>query len=200
MTKVLTFRVEIDGLEDKIWRIIEITDKKTVAELAYTILATFDSLAYHLYKIKYKDMVYDSWIDIEDDHSDIPKLNATIIKLSELDLVKNDYLEMDYDLGSTTTFKIHFLGYQELKKGTGRHYPYIVSGAGREMMDDLSDFELKEIVNDIDQKGYSKYEFTPGYDRTIKYDYRDFDLKNNNVLLKGEISEIKDRYEEIEYE
>lgn len=111
MTKVLTFRVEIDGLEDKIWRIIEITDKKTVAELVYTILATFDSLAYHLYKIKYKDRVYDSWIDIEDDYSDISKLNATIIKLSELDLVKNDYLEMDYDLGSTTTFKIHFLGY-----------------------------------------------------------------------------------------
>lgn len=68
------------------------------------------------------------------------------------------------------------------------------------MMDDLSDFELKEIVNDIDQKGYSEYEFTPGYDRTIKYDYRDFDLKSNNVLLKGEISEIKDKYEEIEYE
>lgn len=157
-------------------------------------------MAYHLYKIKYKDRIYDSWIDIEDDYSDFSKLNATIIKLSELDLVKNDYLEMDYDLGSTTTFKIHFLGYQEQKKGTGRHYPYIVSGAGRGMMDDLSDFELKEIVNDIDQKGYSKYEFTPGYDRTIKYDYRDFDLKNNNVLLKGEIAEIKDRYEEIEYE
>lgn len=31
MTSVLTFRVEIDGLEDKIWRVIEITDKKTVA-------------------------------------------------------------------------------------------------------------------------------------------------------------------------
>lgn len=39
------------------------------------------------------------------------------------------------------------------------------------MMDDLSDFELKEIVNDIDQKGYSEYEFTPGYNRMIKYDY-----------------------------
>ena len=47
MTKVLTFRVGIEGLEDKIWREIEITDRRTVADLAYTILATFDSLAYH---------------------------------------------------------------------------------------------------------------------------------------------------------
>ena len=51
MTKVLTFKVGIEGLENKIWRKIEITDKKTVADLAYTILAAFDSLAYHLYDI-----------------------------------------------------------------------------------------------------------------------------------------------------
>ena len=47
MAKVLTFKVGIKGLEDKIWREIEITDRRTVADLAYTILATFDSLAYH---------------------------------------------------------------------------------------------------------------------------------------------------------
>ena len=57
MAKVLTFRVGIEGLEHKIWRKIEITDRRTVADLAYTILATFDSLAYHLYNIKYKDKV-----------------------------------------------------------------------------------------------------------------------------------------------
>lgn len=45
MTKVLTFRVEIEGLEDKIWKKIEITDRRTVADLAYTILATLNSFA-----------------------------------------------------------------------------------------------------------------------------------------------------------
>ena len=52
MNNILTFRVEIEGLEDKIWRKIEIPDKRTVVDLAYTILASFDSLAYHLYNIK----------------------------------------------------------------------------------------------------------------------------------------------------
>ena len=62
MTKVLTFKVEVEELESKIWRVIEITDSKTVADLVYTILATFDSLAYHLYNIKHGKDRYDCMI------------------------------------------------------------------------------------------------------------------------------------------
>lgn len=200
MTKVLTFMIEIEGLENKIWRKIEITDRRTIADLAYTILATFDSLACHLYDIKYKDKIYDCWINIEDDYSGFVKLNATTTELNKLELKEKDKLEMKYDFGSTTTFKITYLGCRDLEKGNGRHYPYVVNGSGRGMIDDLSSFELKKIVDDIDNKGYSKYYFTPGYERTIKYDYRDFNIKTNNVLLKGIISEIKYKYEVGEYE
>lgn len=195
MAKVLTFKVEIEGLEDKIWRKIEITDRRTVADLAYTILATFDSLAYHLYNIKYNDKVYDCWVCIEDDYSDIPKVNATITKLSSIGLKENDTMEMEYDYGSTTTFKITYLGCSDLERGKGSHYPYIIDGEGRGMLDDMCDFELKEIVDDIDKKGYSEHYFTPGYERTIKYDYRKFNIKNNNALLKGLVLEIKNGYE-----
>ena len=195
MTKVLTFEVGINGLENKIWRKIEITDRRTIADLAYTILASFDSLAYHLYNIKYKDRVYDCWVCIEDDHSKVPPINAVITKLSSLSLKENDTMEMDYDTGSTTTFKIKYLGARNLENGKGNHYPYIIDGAGRGMLDDLCDFELKEIVDDIDQKGYSEHYFTPGYQRTIKYDYRKYNIKNDNALLKGLILEIKNGYE-----
>lgn len=195
MTKVLTFEVGINGLENKIWRKIEITDRRTIADLAYTILASFDSLAYHLYDIKYKDRVYDCWVCIEDDHSKVPPINAIITKLSSLSLKENDTMEMDYDTGSTTTFKIKYLGARDLENGKGNHYPYIIDGAGRGMLDDLCDFELKEIVDDIDQKGYSEHYFTPGYQRTIKYDYRKYNIKNDNALLKGLILEIKNGYE-----
>lgn len=195
MAKVLTFKVGIEGLEDKIWRKIEITDRRTVADLAYTILATFDSLAYHLYNIKYNDKVYDCFVCIEDDFTDIPKVNATITKLSDIGLRENDTMEMEYDYGSTTTFKITYLGSTDLERGNGSHYPYVIDGAGRGMLDDMCDFELKEIVEDIDKKGYSKHYFTPGYERTIKYDYRQFNIKNNNALLKGLVLEIKNGYE-----
>ncbi len=195
MAKVLTFQVGIEGLEDKIWRKIEITDRRTVADLAYTILATFDSLAYHLYDIKYKNKVYDCWIDIEYDYRDVELVNATTTKLSDMGLKENDTMEMDYDSGSTTTFKITYLGSREMEKYNGKHYPYIIDGAGRGMLDDLCDFELKEIVDDIDKKGYSEHYFTPGYERTIKYDYRKFNIKNNNALLKGLVLDIKNGYE-----
>lgn len=195
MAKVLTFQVGIEGLEDKIWRKIEITDRRTVADLAYTILATFDSLAYHLYDIKYKNKVYDCWIDIEYDYRDVELVNAVTTKLSDIGLKENDTMEMDYDAGSTTTFKITYLGSREMEKYNGKHYPYIIDGAGRGMLDDLCDFELKEIVDDIDKKGYSEHYFTPGYERTIKYDYRKFNIKNNNALLKGLVLDIKNGYE-----
>ena len=82
-----------------------------------------------------------------------------------------------------------------MEKYNGNHYPYIVDGAGRGMIDDMCDFELKEVVEDIDKKGYSDHFFTPGYERKIKYDYRYFNIKNNNALLKGEILDIKNGYE-----
>lgn len=194
MAKVLTFKVGIEGLEDKIWRCIEITDRRTVADLAYAILATFDSLAYHLYDIKHGNDRYDCMID----PLDLREYNfkdAVRTKLSDVDFENNNKMIMEYDFGSTTTFIITFLESRNIEKYNGNHYPYIVDGAGRGMIDDMCDFELKEVVEDIDKKGYSDHFFTPGYERKIKYDYRYFNIKNNNALLKGEILDIKNGYE-----
>lgn len=192
MDKVLKFKVGIEWLEDKIWREIEINDRRTVADLAYTILATFDSLAYHLYNIKYKGYTFDCFGSTEVDEDAI---DATITKLSVLGLENNDKLEMEYDFGSTTTFKITYLGERNMSEFEGYLYPNIVDGAGRGMLDDMCDFELKEIVEDTDRKGYSDYYVTPGYEKYEKYDYRKFNLKANNKKLKGLVLEIKNGYE-----
>ena len=195
MTKVLTFKVGIEGLEDKIWRKIEITDRRTVADLAYTILATFDSLAYHLYNIKYKNYIFDCWVCAEEspDYDDLT--NAIVIKLKDLELKENDTMEMEYDYGSTTTFKITYLESRDANEYEGYLYPNIVDGAGRGMLDDICDFELKEIVEDTDEKGYSEHYVTPGYEKYEKYDYRKFNIKTNNKKLKGLVLEIKNGYE-----
>ena len=63
-------------------------------------------------------------------------------------------------------------------------------------VEDIAGSELKDIIDDIDKKGFSEHYFTPGYERPIKYDYRDYDIKSDNILLKGEIEEIKYAYEE----
>lgn len=192
MDKVLKFKVGIERLEDKIWRKIEINDRRTVADLAYTILATFDSLAYHLYNIKYKNYTFDCFGCTEGDEN---SRDSTITKLSVLGLETNDELEMEYDYDSTTTFKITYLGERNMTEFEGYLYPNIVDGAGRGMLDDMCDFELKEIVEDTDRKGYSDYYVTPGYEKHEKYDYRKFNLKENNKKLKGLVLEIKNGYE-----
>lgn len=194
MAKIFTFQVGIEGLEDKIWRKIEITDRRTVADLAYTILATFDSLAYHLYDIKHGNDRYDCMIDPMDLRNYNFK-DAIRTKLSDVDFENNNKMIMEYDFGSTTTFIITYLESRNMEKYNGNHYPYIVDGAGRGMIDDMCDFELKEVVEDIDKKGYSEHYFTPGYERKIKYDYRQFNIKTNNALLKGLVLDIKNGYE-----
>lgn len=200
MTNVLSFRVEVEGLESKIWRKIEITDRRTVAELAYTILASFDSLAYHLYNIRHNNIRYDCMIGVEEFYGKEEWVGATSCKLSDIDFSLNKKMRMEYDYGSTYYFNIEFLDSVPLRKGMGTHYPYVIDGAGRGIIDDVSCWELEEIVNDIDKKGYSDHDFTPGYERPIKYDYRNYDIKLDNSLLKGEIFYIKCNYEGIEVE
>jgi hypothetical protein len=194
MTNVLTFKVEVEGLENKIWRIIETTDKRTVADLAYTILTTFDSLAYHLYAIYHGYDRYDCMID----PIKLTRYNfkdAVATKLEKIDFSANNKMTMEYDFGSTNTFIITLIKTRQLEKYNANHYPYIIDGKGRGILDDISSDDLKEIVNDIDKKGKSNHDFTPGYERPIKYDYRNYNIKTDNYLLKGEMSLIKDNYE-----
>ncbi len=102
---------------------------------------------------------------------------------------------MEYDYGSTTTFKITYIDKKDMNEYEGYLYPNISDGAGRGMLDDMCDFDLKEIVGDTDKKGYSEHYVTPGYEKHEKYDYRKFNLKTNNKKLKGLVLEIKNGYE-----
>ena len=190
MTQVLTFKVNINNLENKIWRKIEITNLKTVAELAYVILATFDSLAYHGYKIEIGNKTFANHED-----KDINFEDATKFKLKDIDFLKYKHNKMVYDFGSPTEFDIEYVNTRNLELGYGNHYPYIRDGQGSGMIDDISDLELLNIVNDIDVLGYSNYNYSSGYNRLNKYDYRKFELELNNKLLKGKFKQIKYSYE-----
>lgn len=194
MGKILRFKVYIEKLEGKIERTIEINDAKTVADLAYTILASFDSLAYHLYHIKHNNIVYDCDVSPETFFEEETR-EATTTKLRNLNYEKDKTLEMTYDYGSPTTFLIKLLETRESQNGDGNRYPKIIDGKGQGMLDDISSEELLEIVNDIDKKGYSVHEYTPGYEREILYDYRDYDLDYDSATIMPRRFEIKYSYE-----
>lgn len=67
----------------------EITHKMTVGDLAYSILASFNSLAYHLYSITYKDRKYKCYIDHDLIFDDEIVLDAS---QSILSVLKNKYI------------------------------------------------------------------------------------------------------------
>lgn len=63
------------------------------------------------------------------------------------------------------------------------------------MLDDICSYELQEIIEDIDKKGYPVHSVIPGYEKDEIYDYRDFDIDANNEKLKEKILQIKNDYE-----
>lgn len=196
--KVLMFKIGINGLEDKIWRVIEVTDNMTMGDLSYSILASFNSLAYHLYSVTYKDKKYKSYVDNDLIFDDEVVLDASKSKLKDIELKDNDTMKMDYDFGSTTTFKIKYLGSRELEKNDNTYYPYVIDGAGNGMLDDVSDFDLEDIIKDTDKLGYSKYPYSPGYETNKIYDYREFNIEENNLKVKKIYPLIKKGYESTE--
>ena len=195
MTKVLSFRVEIVGVEDKIWREIEITSRRTVADLAYAILASFRSEASHLYDIAYKGKVYDCGIDVDMIRGEMPFF-ADNVRLGELDLESGDTMVMKYDFGLNFQFEIKFLDEKEFRQGSGNGYPKVTAGAGWGMVDDVTNEELKEAVEDIDKNGEIEYwtvSLTSVESKT--FDYRKFDLKLNDKITRRASREIKKKYE-----
>lgn len=60
--------------------------------------------------------------------------------------------------------------------------------------------ELKQIVDETDVLGHSNYSTTIIIDDEEEeefFDYRDFDLNDNNFMSKINVNSVKDEYEEI---
>ena len=59
MTVVYTHKIKYIGCEDKLWREAQISSNAHLCGLGYMILASFDTMAYHLFNISYKGATYE---------------------------------------------------------------------------------------------------------------------------------------------
>ena len=188
-TKVYTFHITYEGLEEKIWRKVEVSSNYRLNQLGYMVLAAFDTLAYHLFEFYYDDDRF----EIPNEDAPFEQIDMANFKLHQLDLKLDDRIRMDYDFGTTQTFWLELIEIADMKRGWGRRYPYILDGAGRGIIDDMSCEELSELVAQIDRNGKTD---EPIYyqERRMPWDYRWFDLDCMNSLLKGEIELIEEGY------
>ena len=187
--KVYTFYITYEGLEKCIWRKVEVSSNYRLDQLGYMVLAAFDTLAYHLFEFDYKNKRF----EIPDEECLYEQLDMAAFRLYQLELQVGDRLRMDYDFGTTQTFWLELISIKDMKHGWGGHYPFILDGAGRGIIDDLGCADLKKLVEQIDRTG--KTDPLIYYaDERVPWDYRCFDLKYTNALLKFEINQIEAAY------
>lgn len=188
--QVYTFHITYEGLENVIWRDVEVSSNYRLDQLGYVVLAAFDTLAYHLFQFDYKDGVF---VLPSDEFDEELETDVAFYKLHQLSIKTGDSLKMIYDFGTEQVFHLELTGIREMGRGQGRRYPQVVTGAGTGIIDDMHWTELKELIDQIDRKGKTD---EPIYynGRQIPWDYRLFDLEYYHVLLKGIVDQIEDGY------
>ena len=202
-TQVYRFKITYEGCEDKIWRIAEVSSNYTLAKLGYMVLATFDTMAYHMFEMHYKGVSYlltEEEIEaIEDFDKEGIYLLLHMYNINKLKMRIGDVIKMIYDLGCEQVFNIELVEISEMQKGQGRAYPKIIDGAGHGIIDDMSVDELLDVINRTDTDGHSEVYYSPyGFEGVPEWDYRNFSIKYDNLLLKGMIERIQCGYEDIE--
>lgn len=198
--QVYTFRITYENCDNRIWRVAAVSSNYTLAQLGYLVLATFNTKAYHLFEIKYKDTTY---FLTEEDLEELPwgedeKCGLLgLCKVGQLGMGIGDVIEMIYDWGCHQKFKIVLLKIDDMPKGRGRAYPKILDGAGRGIVDDMSAYELLDAIREIDAGGHSGIQYSSDDDENVpEWDYRNYSLDSDNCLLRGTIDRIRDGYEE----
>lgn len=195
MADVYKFKVRLEELETIIWRDIELTSASSVAKLGYSVLATFETAAMHLFNIRHKGKLYE--IVFEENDFEIV-FDPIKTRLAKLNLSIGDTLTMEYDYGAGWEFSIELVSIIKMESGLGKNYPRVTDGKGKGIIEDTSTYELLEMINLTDNQGELPKAFDVFSGEEVDWDYKEFDLKYCNRVLKKHLSEIKHAYEMYE--
>lgn len=177
--KIYKFKITYSCCDDKIWRIAAVSSNYTLADLGYMVLATFDTKAYHMFEMRYNNTTY--FLN-EEDFEDLPATDGDKYKilwqhkLGSLDMAIGDKIEMTYDWGCEQVFMLELLD-----------------------IADMPADELLAAIEKTDTEGHSEvYYSSIEFGQAPEWDYRDYKIDIDNLLLKGMIARIRDSYEDFE--
>lgn len=190
---VYKFLIGYKGYEEKIWREVEVSGNYPLSKLAYLVLASFDTLANHLFFIEHNGNHYE--IDFDDDFYDEESINPTTVKLNNMGLEIDSVMEMVYDYGCEQEFVITLKEISDMEKGTSLRYPRIVAGQGKGILDNMFSDEFGEVMKQIDEKNKSEQMYLSPTGEYELWDYRDFNIDEMNRTLKSDIEAIQNGFE-----
>lgn len=197
MANVYTLKITYADCDNRIWREAQISENAYLSDLRYMILASFDTLAYHLFYIRSEDLDVTFELPNEDEEIEFGEC-LFCIKLKDMQLKIGDKLQMVYDFGCDQTFDIEVTDISPMPRGAGRAYPKIIDGAGRGILDDVPAFETLNIINRTDANGKSDHYYMDYDEQEMIWDYRNYNIEYDNALLKGKIEQIADGYSYFE--
>lgn len=190
---VYKFLIGYKGYEEKIWREVEVSGNYPLSKLAYLVLASFDTLANHLFFIEHNGNHYE--IDFDDDFYDEESIDPTTVKLNNMGLEIGSVMEMVYDYGCEQEFVITLKEISDMEKGTSLKYPRIVAGQGKGILDNMFSDEFGEVIKQIDEKNKSEQMYLSPTGEYELWDYRDFNIDEMNRTLKSDIEAIQNGFE-----
>ena len=191
-TDIYFFQAAYDGLEEKIWRVIEVSGRYMLNRLGYCVLATFETQACHLFSLTAQGrrfVIPSGDAPLPPDTQDMASL-----RLEELCLKLDDTIDLVYESDPVQTFHLKLLDTKPIRGGRGLLYPYVSAGSGRGIIEGLSTEELGELVRQIRRSGRTDRAVYYN-DRPQPWDYRDFAVEPDYKLLKKKILQIDERYQ-----
>ena len=148
--QIYRLKITYDGYEKILNRTVDVSSNFTMAKLGYLVLAAFDTLAYHLFYLRFNGRRYE--LETDDNFRSIGMEEMTdprTVKLNQLGMNIGDEISMCYDYGCDQMFTIKLESVTDMEKGTASEYPKGIDGAGKGILDDVFPGEFGAIVRKI---------------------------------------------------
>lgn len=188
---ILTFRVELEDTDGQVYRVIEMSDQRTVLELMCTALAAFDVQFNKLMQIQYDDLDF-ALAEEVDQNDDL--LDADQVRISSLPMPVSQELILTYDYNQNWSFKLTLLDKVEMEKGTGNTYPRLKNGAGPGILEGrYEDYQVILKLPENKMQGpidpLKMFQLYSGVSQLT-----DFDLEKENAELKAKVKKALKSY------
>ncbi len=162
--KIMSFKVELTGTKESMWRKLELPSFMTISDLVYCVFTSYNLSG------KYTFLLFHDGINYKNYREDTDLLYnnfryANLTKLEDVNF-KNKELVLDYGgFLDMLTFKITYLGFTT--------YPKIADGKGEGIIEDLDEEEISclKLTEKFDIKKHNK-NLNFNYFK-IKSDYED---------------------------
>lgn len=193
MKKMYTFKITLEGYEDKMYRIINVPAALTLADLGYAMLSIFNTEYSHLFAFEIRNQKYLCEAEREVSYSDFDEEEFAVdYDLSDFNFRKNSKFRCLYDYGEGYFFKIEVIDIRTTKEFITIEDLEVLEGKGFGIIEDA-----KHILDMYyhDKNAFKQFVKENNLDDEMFPTNQKFDLDTCNEVLYDQFMDVKLAYE-----